>query len=138
MDHYRLSDELRQQLLENAAWGKADITPRLDEESSCDSKGADKKKKKKKAEKPEKDMDYAHSEYEDGEEAEELAEDVHVCPLCTSQLAEAIDEESLLEHLDMVTALIDRLSQLNEGDEDIEDIIDQTITAVATQDLEEE
>jgi len=137
MDHYRLSDELRQQLLENAAWGKADITPRLDEASSCDSK-APARKTKKKAEKPEEDMDYAHSEYEDGEEAEELAEDVHVCPLCTSQLAEAIDEESLLEHLDMVTALIDRLSQLNEGDEDIEDIIDQTITAVATQDLEEE
>lgn len=130
MDHYRLSDELRQQLLENAAWGKADITPRLDEAV------VEEAYKKKKAKKPERED--CDTEYEDAEEAEELAEDVHVCPLCTSQLAEAIDEESLLEHLDMVTALIDRLSQLNEGDEDIEDIIDQTITAVATQDLEEE
>jgi len=144
MDHYRLSDELRQQLLENAAWGKADITPRLDEEQEL----TDKQKKNrvdydkglhpKKSDPKKSKREDCDTEYEDAEEAEELAEDVHVCPLCTSQLAEAIDEESLLEHLDMVTALIDRLSQLNEGDEDIEDIIDQTITAVATQDLEEE
>jgi hypothetical protein len=131
MDHYRLSDELRQQLLENAAWGKADITPRLDE--AVVEEAYKSKKKKPKMEREDCDTDY-----EDAEEAEELEEDVHVCPLCTSQLSEAIDEEAILEHLDMVTALIDRLSQLNEGDEDIEDIIDQTITAVATQDLEEE
>ena len=133
MDHYTLSDELRRQLLENAAWGKADITPRLDEKTSCDSE--EKKKKKKGAAK----MDgYEHTEVVDDEGAEELAEDLHVCPLCTSQLAEAIDEDSLLEHLDMVTALMDRLSQLQEGDEDIEAIIDQTILSVATGDLEDE
>ena len=47
MDHYRLSDELRQQLLENAAWGKADLTPRLDEKADCPSgdKGEPKKPK---------------------------------------------------------------------------------------------
>ena len=28
MDHMKLSDELRQQLMESAAWGKAGITPR--------------------------------------------------------------------------------------------------------------
>ena len=32
MDHMKLSDELRNQLLENAAWGKAGITPVLSEE----------------------------------------------------------------------------------------------------------
>ena len=31
MDHFKLDDELRKQLLEAAAWGKAGITPRLDE-----------------------------------------------------------------------------------------------------------
>ena len=135
MEHYTLSDELRKQLLENAAWGKADITPRLDEEASCDTKPAKGKKKNK----PAKEMDgYEHTEVEDGEGAEELAEDLHVCPLCTSQLSEAIDEDALLEHLDMVTALMDRLSQLQEGDEDIEEVINQTILSVATGDLEDE
>tara|TARA_R100000951_G_scaffold116728_1_gene130181 strand:+ start:173 stop:616 length:444 start_codon:yes stop_codon:yes gene_type:complete len=147
MEHYTLSDELRKQLLENAAWGKADITPRLDEEASCDTKPAKGKKGKKgegegegdDAEKKKKKMDgYEHTEVEDGEGAEELAEDLHVCPLCTSQLSEAIDEDALLEHLDMVTALMDRLSQLQEGDEDIEEVINQTILSVATGDLEDE
>ena len=33
----------------------------------------------------------------------------------------------VVEHLDVVLSLVDRLSQLNEGDEDIESIIDETI-----------
>ena len=34
MDHMRLTDELRQQLLEAAAWGKADIKVTLNEGTS--------------------------------------------------------------------------------------------------------
>ena len=100
MNHMDLSDELRNQLLESAVWGKAGIKPaaRLDESAS-----------------------------EEVEEVIEEEEDLHVCPLCTSQLSEAIDEDTLLEHLDVVLSLVDRLSQLNEGDEDIESIIDETI-----------
>ena len=101
MDHMDLSEELRNQLLESAAWGKAGIAPsRLDESSK---------------------------EVKEVEEVIEEEEDLHVCPLCTSQLSEAIDEESLLEHLDVVLSLVDRLSQLNEGDEDIDSVIDETI-----------
>lgn len=131
MDHYRLSDELRQQLLENAAWGKAGVAPRLDEsetleeKKSCGSmpKGMKPKKKAKKAE-----MEYQHTEHEDAEGAEELEEAAHVCPLCTSQLDEAIDEERILEHLNVVVGLVDRLTQLQEGEEgDIESIIDETL-----------
>ena len=130
MDHYRLSDELRQQLLENAAWGKAGVAPRLDEsetleEKSCGSmpRGMKPKKKAKKAA-----MDYAHTEHEDAEGSEELEEAAHVCPLCVSQLDEAIDEERLLEHLNVVVGLVDRLTQLQEGEEgDIESIIDETL-----------
>ena len=59
MDHYRLSDELRQQLLENAAWGKVGVTPRLDE--AC----ADMPKKGKKAKKKEPEMEMEDAEYED-------------------------------------------------------------------------
>ena len=100
MNHMDLSDELRNQLLESAVWGKAGTKPaaRLDESAS-----------------------------EEVEEVIEEEEELHVCPLCTSQLSEAIDEDTLLEHLDVVLSLVDRLSQLNEGDEDIESIIDETI-----------
>ena len=111
----KLSDELRQQLMESAAWGKAGITPRLNE---------------------------AASEVEETEEAEETEEVVneaaHVCPLCVSELSEAIDEERILEHLNVVVGLVDRLSQLNEGDEDVETVIDETIQELLFQDLDEE
>jgi DNA repair exonuclease SbcCD ATPase subunit len=112
MDHMKLSDELRQQLMESAAWGKAGITPRLDE---------------------------SQSEVEETEEAEEVVnEAAHVCPLCVSELYEAIDEERILEHLNVVVGLVDRLSQLNEGDEDVETVIDETIQELLFQDLDEE
>ena len=112
MDHMKLSDELRQQLMESAAWGKAGITPRLDE---------------------------SQNEVEETEEAEEVVnEAAHVCPLCVSELYEAIDEERILEHLNVVVGLVDRLSQLNEGDEDVETVIDETIQELLFQDLDEE
>ena len=137
----KLTDELRQQLMEAAAWKDAEITARLDESSaveeveeteeaieekkSCGTKG------KKKA------AMYAHTEVEDAEDAEELEEAAHVCPLCVSQLDESIDEERILEHLNVVLGLVDRLSQLNEGDEDIESVIDETIAELLFADEEE-
>jgi DNA repair exonuclease SbcCD ATPase subunit len=77
------------------------------------------------------------TEYEDGEDAEELEEAAHVCPLCVSQLDESIDEERILEHLNVVLGLVDRLSQLHEGDEDIESVIDETIAELLFADEEE-
>lgn len=112
MDHMQLSDELRQQLLESAAWGRAGIEVHLNEE--------------------------VQEEVEEAEEAEEevLEEAIHVCPLCVSQLDEAIDEERILEHLDVVMGLVERLSQLNEGDEDIDTVIDETLAELLLQDEE--
>lgn len=136
MDHYRLSDELRQQLLENAAWGKAGVAPRLDESEVIEEKkscGSKKKKAKK--------MDgyMEDTEYEDEEEYEELEEAAHVCPLCTSQLDEAIDEERILEHLNVVVGLVDRLTQLQEGEEgDIESVIDEALAELLFDDEFEE
>ena len=140
----KLSDELRQQLLESAAWGKCGITPVLKketpEEETIDEvtvthpsgKTAEGKRPVKKGK-----ID-AGTEHEDGEDAEELEEAVHVCPLCISQLEEAIDEERILEHLNVVVGLVDRLSQLDEGEEDIETVIDETIKELLFQDLDEE
>lgn len=105
MNHMDLSEELRNQLLESASWGKAGITPKRLDESSQE----------------------VEETIEEVEETIEEEEELHVCPLCTSQLSESIDEESLLEHLDVVLSLVDRLSQLNEGEEDIDAVIDETI-----------
>ena len=125
MDHMSLNDELRKQLIESAAWGKAGITPRIDEEveteevveeATTTTKGKVRK--------------VAHTEYEDTEDTEdteELQEAIHVCPLCTSILDESIDENRIVEHLDVVLGLVDRLSQLQEGEEDIDQVIDQTL-----------
>ena len=155
MDHMKLSDELRNQLLENAAWGKAGITPVLSEEVVEETEervdedygkgypekgikpGTKAAKKEEKKRKKEKEME-DHSEYEDAEGSEELQEAVHVCPLCVSQLDEAIEEDRILEHLNVVVGLVDRLSQLQEGDEDIDTVIDETISELLFQDTEEE
>lgn len=108
MDHYRLSDDLRKQLLESAAWGKAGIEARLDE-----------------AVQEETVEEVVEEEVveENSQNSEELSEEVHVCPLCTSVLEEALEEEQIQEHLSIVLGLVDRLSQINEGEEDIEDVI---------------
>lgn len=139
MDHMKLTDELRQQLMEAAVWKNDEIAARLDESSAVEeveeleeleektSCGSKSKRKKGYME----DADY------DDEDAEELEEAVHVCPLCVSQLDESIDEERILEHLNVVLGLVDRLSQLNEGDEDIESVIDETIADILFDDEEE-
>ncbi len=141
MDHMKLTDELRQQLMEAAVWKNDEIVARLDESGEVEeleektSCGSRPKRGRKKAMKPEGYME--DTEFEDDEEVEELEEDVHVCPLCVSQLDESIDEERILEHLNVVLGLVDRLSQLNEGDEDIESVIDETIADLLFADEEE-
>lgn len=122
MDHIKLSDELRKQLLESSAWGKAGITPSITEEvvEEAKEKKKDKEEKKEAAQAPKEEV------------CEETA---HVCPLCVSQLDEAIEEERVLEHLNVVVGLVDRLSQLQEGDEDIESVIDETIQELLFQDV---
>jgi DNA repair exonuclease SbcCD ATPase subunit len=145
MDHMNLSDELRNQLIESAKWGKADITPRLTEstEETVEEdygKGYPEKGIKpgtKAARKEEEEMKKReamkdHSEHEDAEGSEEL-EEAHACPLCASELSEAISEERLLEHLDIVVGLVDRLSQLQEGEEDIDAVIDETLAELLLQ-----
>ena len=112
MDHMRLTDELRQQLLE------ADIKLTLNENND-----------------EEEIEEEVEEEFEEAEE-EVVEEAIHVCPLCVSQLDESIDEERILEHLDVVMGLVDRLSQLNEGDEDIDTVIDETLAELLLQDEE--
>lgn len=139
MDHMRLSDELRQQLLESAAWGKAGIN--INEESAEEQleEGTKKDEKRKTARKAfvKPAPVVAGTEYEgDGEELEEEA--IHVCPLCVSQLDEPIEEDALLEHLDVVMGLVERLSNLNEEEEDVETVIDSALEELLLSPYEEE
>lgn len=149
MDHYKLTDELRQKLIESAAWGKVGVETRLDEGAEvieekkkgmkghpdeAEDKALIKKMMKKKMMKSKMKED---ADYEDDDEAEELSEEVHVCPLCTSQLDESIDEERILEHLDVVMGLVERLSQLQEGEEDVEAVIDSTLAELLLVDEDE-
>tara|TARA_R110000796_G_scaffold146680_1_gene263338 strand:- start:118 stop:534 length:417 start_codon:yes stop_codon:yes gene_type:complete len=138
MDHMNLSDELRKQLLESAAWGKAGIVLSegiVDEAKKAvdDDEEARTGKKAKKGENP-----FAKGKKKDEKEEVQCEETVHVCPLCVSQLEESIDEERLLEHLNVVVGLVDRLSQLQEGDEDIDTVIDETIAELLYHDTDEE
>ena len=151
----KLSDELRNQLLESAAWGKAGIERQVEVVSESTEETVDEdygkgypekgikpgtkaaKKEEMKRKKDMKDMK-DHTEHEDAEDSEELEEAVHVCPLCVSQLEESIDEERILEHLNVVVGLVDRLSQLQEGEEDIDTVIDETIQELLFQDTDEE
>lgn len=108
-----LSDEFRKHLMESASWEKAGFeVERVDEGVETE----------------EEFLEEAQARATEVEDAEEISEDVHVCPLCVSQLEEPIDEERLVEHLDVVFGLADRLSQLNEGEEDVEEIIANALT----------
>jgi len=134
MDHFKLNDEFRQKLIESALWGKAGV--RLDEGSQVIEEG-----RKKKGCHPDEAQDKAlikkmmkKEDVDSDEDGEYLSEEVHVCPLCTSQLDESIDEERLLEHLDVIMGLVDRLSHLQEGEEDVEAVIDNTIAQILLQD----
>jgi DNA repair exonuclease SbcCD ATPase subunit len=127
--------------MEAAVWKNDEISSRLDESSAVEEVEELEEKtscgsKAKRGRKAKKD-DYMEDTEYDEEEGEELEEAAHVCPLCVSQLDESIDEERILEHLNVVLGLVDRLSQLNEGDEDIESVIDETIAELLFADEEE-
>ena len=141
-----LSNEFRKHLMESALWEKAGFTvERIDESVETEerltygideSQGGRKRKPMVKMSKAEK-MEEA-DEFEHDEDAEEISEAVHVCPLCVSQLEEPIDEERLVEHLDVVFGLADRLSQLNEGEEDVEEVIANALSDLLFDDEDED
>jgi len=151
MDHFRITDEYRANLLESAAWSKVGVVlseakvveEAVEEESVDEAKKKKKKKGKKdwggkKGDESKSKLDFKESTEED-EDSETLEEEAtHVCPLCMSHLEEAIDEDSLVEHLDVVLGLIDRLSSLNEEEEDMDEAIDAALKDLLVGETEEE
>ena len=119
MEHRNLSDELRNQIMEAASWGKADVTVRLNEKEVVNEQPV--------------------IEEATEEEEESIEEAVHACPLCASQLSDSIEEDRLLEHLNVVMGLVERLSQLDESEEeDIDTVIDNALAELLLQDTDEE
>ena len=76
------------------------------------------------------------AKHEKDNEVVEEAE-LHVCPLCTTELSEALDEETLTEHLDVVLTLVDKLSAINEGEEvDMDSMIEGALEEIFGSDEE--
>jgi hypothetical protein len=117
MNHIKLNDEYRQRLLESAAWGKVGV----------DSGKA-----------PKTEMVNEEAEVEATEEEEVVEEAAHVCPLCISPLEEAIEQERVLEHLELVAAVLDRLDQINESEEDLDSVIAECVRAILLENDEED
>ncbi len=60
----------------------------------------------------------AESTEESTEETIEEAEEVHSCPLCLTELTEAISDDQIVEHLDNVLTIMDVIEESFEGDEE--------------------
>jgi hypothetical protein len=115
MNHIKLNDDYRRMLLESAFWGKAGIDSPAPESA---------------------DMVNESTEEESQEEGTEEQEEAHVCPLCTSMLEAPIDAERVVEHLEIVAHVLDRLDQINESELDIDQVIAEAIQTVLLQDEE--
>jgi DNA repair exonuclease SbcCD ATPase subunit len=58
----------------------------------------------------------------DEEQIEEAVE-AHVCPLCESQLEEAISDEQLAEHVDFMVSVISEMEDIT--DEDLDELAEE-------------
>jgi len=56
----------------------------------------------------------------------EEAVEAHVCPLCESQLEEAISDEQLAEHVDFMVGVISEMEDIT--DEDLEELAEEIVS----------
>ncbi len=116
-----LSNEVRDALMEQSEWKSMGIT--LDESVEVEVDEVV-------------EEEAVEDEVVEDEEVIEEAE-LHVCPLCTTELSEALDEETLTEHLDVVLTLVDKLSAINEGEEvDMDSMIEGALEEIFGSDEE--
>lgn len=118
MKHVNLNDEFRNKLLESAAWGKIGLN-------------INEGKVEEGQESLTEETDAQGYEIIQDQEEEYIDEgSAHVCPLCTSLLPEAIEEERVLEHLEIIANVLDRITQVNESEEDLESVIAECVREV--------
>jgi DNA repair exonuclease SbcCD ATPase subunit len=67
-------------------------------------------------------------EAQDVQEEEQIEEAVeaHVCPLCESQLEEAISDEQLAEHVDFMVGVISEMEDIT--DEDLDELAEEIVS----------
>lgn len=70
----------------------------------------------------------------DEEQIEEAVE-AHVCPLCESQLEEAISDERLAEHVDFMVGIINEMEDIS--DEDLTELAEELVSDEDQEDLDE-
>lgn len=76
----------------------------------------------------------AQSDDEQQEQIEEAVEG-HVCPLCESQLEEAISDEQLAEHVDFMVGVISEMEDIT--DEDLTELAEELVSDEFEDDQEE-
>ena len=76
----------------------------------------------------------AQSDDEQQEQIEEAVEG-HVCPLCESQLEEAISDEQLAEHVDFMVGVISEMEDIT--DEDLTELAEELVSDEVEDDQED-
>lgn len=71
------------------------------------------------------DQEVAQDEQVDQQEQIEEAAEGHVCPLCESQLQEAISDEQLAEHVDFMVSVISEMEDIT--DEDLDGLAEEIV-----------
>jgi hypothetical protein len=71
-------------------------------------------------------QEQVQDEASDQEEQIEEAVEAHVCPLCESQLEEAISDEQLAEHVDFMVGVISEMEDIS--DEDLEELAEEIVS----------
>lgn len=70
-----------------------------------------------------------------GEEQLEEAVEAHVCPLCESQLEEAISDEQLAEHVDFMVGIINEMEDIS--DDDLTELAEELVSEDDTEEQED-
>lgn len=91
-NHIKIDEDFVKALLKDAAWDKAIVSVKEEDETV---------------------------KVEEAEKVEEAQE--HVCPLCESQLDEAISDEAVLEHVDMIQNLLTEADKERKSVGDLKD-----------------
>ena len=104
MKHLNISDDAMKIILENSAWADFGLKVGKTQDQKIDESTK--------------------------EDAEEVNEEVHVCPLCASHLDEAISDEALMEHTANVleavnAATLNEEEEEEEDDEDSEELVEE-------------
>lgn len=115
----KLSQEVRDLIMESSKWNSIGLVP---------------------TKKVEEVIEESTEEVEEEVEEEEVLEEdaKSRCPLCVSELDTPLDQDAILEHLDIVLALVDRISESSDDEElDMDALINEVFDTLHESDESE-